>query len=298
MSILNRPSDGLYSVLIAIHRTIEYTGPIERDRLLALCGPETITDGLQVRQTLNTWLELGLFQESNGKISLDNKILTSDRTLDRLPFVVRKLLSAPENNQRFWEIDDSRAADFTRGISFLLAQDVYDFEYSSWSDAQARIALQVPADQSLFIQNDTRWSGIRAWASFLGFGHINAKGRFILEPTTAVRDALPEIFNKERTLDAFMFLTRLAEVLPVFDGGEYRLQVEERLRQTTGPSAWQPPPNGQLSTSSSRALMALISTGHLTAETASDSSGTRLILTGRNRRALENYSNLTWHPNQ
>jgi len=298
MSILNRPSDGLYSVLIAIHRTIEYTGPIERDRLLALCGPETITDGSQVRQTLNTWLELGLFQESNGKISLENKIPKSDRTLDRLPFVLRKLLSAPENNQRFWEIDESRAADFTRGISFLLAQDVYDFECSSWPDAQARIALQVPADQSLFIQNDTRWSGIRAWASFLGFGHINAKGRFILELTTAVRDALPEIFKKERTLDAFMFLTRLAEVLPVIDGGEYRLQVEERLRQTKGPSAWQPPPNGQLSTSSSRALMALISTGHLTAETASDSSGTRLILTGRNRRALENYSKLTWNPNQ
>jgi hypothetical protein len=289
MSILNRPSDGLHSVLIAIYRTIEYTGSIERDRLLALCGPEGITDGVQVRQTLNTWLELGLFQESNGKISLHTNIRKSDRTITRLPFVARQLLMARENNERFWEVKESRSADFTRSVSWLLAQDVYDFECEKLDEAQLRLSYQVAGD---------RWSGLRAWAPFLGFGHVNAKGRFIVDPTQAIREALPQVFEKEKNLEGFIFLTRLAEVIPVVDGGEYRLQVEERIRQTTGPNAWQPPPDGQLSTSLSRALTGLISTGYLGADTASDASAPRLILTGRNRRALDNYSNLTWRRNQ
>jgi hypothetical protein len=187
MSLLNLPSDGLRSVLVAIHRAIEYEGPIERERLLSLCAPDEISDGGQLRQTLNTWLQLGLLRESNGKIALHREIPKGDRTLDRLPVVARRFLLAPENNERFWEIEGARAADFTRSVSWCLAQDVYDFECSSWPDAQRRIASQAPDDDSLLGRNDTRWNGLRAWVLFLGFGHVNGKDRLVIDPNTVSR---------------------------------------------------------------------------------------------------------------
>jgi hypothetical protein len=182
MSLLNLPSDGLHSVLVAIHKTLEYEGPTERERLLSLCAPDEISDGEQLRKTLNTWLQLGLLQESNGKVSFNPDIPKVDRTLDRLPAMARRFLFAPENNERFWEVEESRAADFTRSVGWCLAQDVYDFECSSWPDAQLRIAKQAPEDDSLFGKNNTRWNGLRAWVLFLGFGHVNGKDRLVIDP--------------------------------------------------------------------------------------------------------------------
>jgi hypothetical protein len=79
----------------------------------------------------------------------------------------------------------------------------------------------------------------------------------------------------------------------VIDGGKYRLKVEEKLRRTTGPYAWHPAPAEQISTSLSRALMGLIATRHLKADKLSDADP-RMTLTGRNEKALENYSHVTW----
>jgi len=315
MSILNRDSDGLYSVLVAIYKLIISQGPLERERLISLCAPKSLVPWpkdnkgedtysiLQVNKTLIRWGQLGLFQDLHGEISLNKNINKDDRTLNRLSFIARERLMDQENNERFWENEDSGASDLTRSLAWCLAQDVYDFEYSSWDDAKKLIDFQVSKDFAPIFQNDTRWASLRDWIPFLGFGYFSKKARLIIDPTPAVRDALPEIFRKSSTLEGHHFLSQLAKVLPVVDGGEYRRQVEDRLRKTTGPNAWQPLPSGQISTSLSRAVMGLISSGVLQCETASDSgsrsgSSVRMILTGRNRRILENYSHVTWTLNR
>jgi hypothetical protein len=310
MSLLNSDSDGLHSVLIAIHKVIVDEGPIEREKLIALCAPKTIVirsknekgedkeSEIIVNKTLIRWEQFGLFQKLNNEVFLHSDIPKSDRTLDRLSFVARKRLLAPENNERFWEAKDSGSADFTRALSWCLAQDVYEFECSSWRDAEYKINAQSIIDPNLIVQNDTRWRCLRSWIPFLGFGYINKNNRLVIDPTTAVRDALPEVFGQNSTLKVQDFVIRLSEVLPVVDGGEYRLKVEQKLRQTEGPHSWRPPPTGQLSTSLSRVVMFLIATGDLQATAASDDRNKRVILTGRNRRTLENYSEISWTKKQ
>ena len=49
----------------------------------------------------------------------------------------------------------------------------------------------------------------------------------IPDPTTAIRDALPEIFNSNERLTAKEFVESLGESLPVLDGGKYRKYIEE-----------------------------------------------------------------------
>ena len=164
MSVLNLASDGLRSVLVAIHKTLEYEGPTEKERLLELCGYKGPAEGPLLRGTLNTWVELALLHESDGKINFHPDTPKADKALNRLPVVARRRLLAPENNELFWEIEGSRAADFSRAISWCLAQNVYDFEFSSWDDAQLRILDQAPNDDSLLGKNDTRWNGIRSCA--------------------------------------------------------------------------------------------------------------------------------------
>ena len=64
MSILNRPSDGLLSVLLALHRGVLAYGPQSEAALLDLVAPSTVVpDGKpdMARKSLTRWTQLGFF---------------------------------------------------------------------------------------------------------------------------------------------------------------------------------------------------------------------------------------------
>lgn len=298
MSLLNLESDGRRGVLVAVYRLLGAEGAMERDRVLDLCAPKGVTERKYPTQTLNRWIELGLFQNASETISIHPDIPAKERTIDRLSTWARRRALAPENNERFWEATEARSADFTRAISWLLAQDIYDAEYRSWDDLQPVLQRQTPGNQTIFGQNDTRWNGLRAWGPFLGFGRVgNTRGSpFIIDPTDALRDALPRIFGKQKTLAADEFQDAVAVELPVLDGGEYRKLVEAKLSEQRGADAWQPPPQGQLSTSLSRALLRLTTDGTLQGESRADAIQ-RVRLTGRQREVVADFSHFTWQQN-
>ena len=114
----------------------------------------------------------------------------------------------------------------------------------------------------------------------------------MIDPTAAVFDALPEIFGRNRTVSAGELLASLADKLPVLDKGRYRLKVEEKLREREGATAWLPSPEGQLTTSLSRALLRLVGNGVLKAEKRADAPD-RARLTGRNRAVIAEYSHFS-----
>ncbi len=298
MSLLNRPSDGLHSVLTVLFRLVLVEDSIPRDRLLAFCSPKDVIDQKQVRQTLNRWIELGLFHEdANGDIRLHAEVQKHERDPMRLRDLARRLVLREDNNADLWAAEGARAADFTRSISWMLAQDVYSTEFAGWTEAQKLIQRQIP-DEFVLLQNDTRWGGLKAWATFLGFGWT-AAGIFAPDPTDAIRAALPDIFGKKRELEAATCVAALAESLPILDRGRYRVEVEGALRQKTGPYAWRPPSDGQLSTSLSRALLRLNEEGTLTGRLEADFDTKRRIrLTGREGKELSAYtfSHLTFNP--
>ena len=253
MTILNTASDGFFNVLIVLHRTLAIHGPMDEDRLIRLCSPGPDHDATRLRQTLLRWTQLGLFKTTaNDKLTLDK----ADKDPERLPATCRRLLFSDPNNQGFWDNEGTRAADFSRALAFILAQDIYTNEFGAHAQVQALEQRQVRNEARRILQNDVRWNGLRFWGDYLGFFWVDQ--RRWPDPTAAIREELPEVFGEQNELPAQVFITRLGERLPVLDGGGYRLGIEAALE----PAEWQPPnPQRLLSTSLSRALWRLSRAG-------------------------------------
>ena len=275
------PSDGLFNVLIVLTRVIVRFGAMTRDELLKASGAGLeVVDPKQLSQTLNRWIELGFFESEDGVVAIRKAYLgrlgkSADSAETLLPQIVREIALAPQNNERFWESEENKSADLSRGLSWILAQDVYRTDTGSHSKISSLEGAQVADATRRILQNDTRWNGLRTWMIYLGFARSGAQ--VTIDPTEALRDVVPYIFEASETLPAPIFIEHAAEKLPVLDGGTYRAQVEAVLN----PQSWAPPPDGYVSTSLSRAIQRLDREGMIAAELRSDSrGGISLIGTG------------------
>ena len=165
MSILNRPSDGLLSVLLALHRGVLAYGPQSEAALLDLVAPSTVVpDGKpdMARKSLTRWTQLGFFSSDDGIVTLSPAIATvAPNDADRLRAVVLRLVLAPENNPAFSLAGDddqegSKASDATRALAWVLAQDPYTFPSGHKNVEQLQSSQGV--EPTPFV-NDTRWFG-------------------------------------------------------------------------------------------------------------------------------------------
>ncbi len=278
------PSDGLFNVLIVLVRASVRLGAKPRQDLLRACGAElSIVDAKQLNQTLTRWTELGLFEINEGRVATAERYRgqlgrNADFAEARLRKIVRGIALAPENNSRFWESEENRSADLSRGLSWILAQNIYSVDTSSHAKIQPLENDQISDLSKRIFQNDTRWNGLRTWMVYLGFGRPGAQ--VTIDPTEALRDVLPEIFDDRPALFAGEFVSRAAEILPVLDGGRYRKQMEEILN----PVVWVAPIEGRISTSLSRAIQRLEREGLIAAEQRSDSEG-GIVLQGTGSQA-------------
>lgn len=284
MSILNRPSDGLVSVLVALVRTSIVIGTMHKNKLLDVCSPASLGDGKQdmATKTLNRWIELGLFtisEKDDVKVAEDHrgKLRKAHATVDSIAEVAREIVLSPANNKNFWSDEENRSADFSRALCWMLAQDVHQFVPTSYSQVEQEALEQANSADAIIFQNDTRWSGYVSWATFIGFGRSDsgkASGGFITDPTPAVAGAVKLLLPKKKEVPVIEFLAALSDSLPVLDGGDYRKEVEGKLR----PEKWKAPASTDVSSSLSRALLRLRSQRILQLEKRSDSDAqVRLI---------------------
>lgn len=264
MSLLNKASDGIATVLIAIYRTLSVYGPQTEDDLIALVAPPNLLgDGKadMVKKTLNRWELLGFFEtDAKSKLRLSTLIPTySPSNDDALRSAILELVLRERNNTRVLRVDGdeeetaerfSDASDLTRAASWMLAQDPYTFP-DSLDDAERLQSEQ--RFESAFV-NITRWSSFREWTVFLGLATTTA-GRIVPNPAVAVRTALADIMGERAEMPINSILDDLAAVLPVLDGGRYRLEVHA---QTGNP--WRDPAAHEISPSLSAALMTLEAT--------------------------------------
>jgi hypothetical protein len=243
MTILNIENDGYYPELIVMTRVVHQSKGkgIDFSSLCNICSPpsDQSTPGEEIRDkklrcTLNRWRDLGLFVEQDKIIKLNYDIFGSngfsaDELVDRLPFYCRKLVFKETNALPLMssEADSGLSADFVRGIAWLLAQDIYSFP-THWPDEVESLHNSQIKTNVKIIQNDTRWSGLRHWARYLGFATGDGTS-FKTDPTSAIRDELPFIFNSQMDLSAKDFLQKLSQCLPVLDSGKYRKEVENHL---------------------------------------------------------------------
>ncbi|MFO1437579.1 MAG: protein DpdG [Verrucomicrobiaceae bacterium] len=297
MSLLNRPSDGFHSNLVVIYKLLLLEKKLSREKIKSLCSPPTAIDSNYLGDTiksLNRWTQLGLFVESDGEVSINPIVPKKDLRIERLPSVARGFVLKSENNDKLFDKEGSLSADFTRMQAWSLTQDVWEYDQTSDVEVNLRLNKQTK-DNSIFQQNDTRWSGFKAWSQFLGFAWTPPfpKAKIEPDPTEAIRDVLHDAFNEEDTLDALSLIKRLSEYLPVLDGGRYRRMVEDLLGESEGEYSWRPLPVGQLSTSLSRALIRLREDGTLHFEDRDDSEH-RLSLTGRGRIVLATVTHISF----
>jgi hypothetical protein len=292
MTVLNRTNDGLFNVLIILVRALVRFGPQSRDHLILNCGGEFFTEeNNQLAQTLTRWTQLGLFGTDNGKVILAPAYLpqlgkTADQAEAQLPNIVRSIALSKENNERFWDGDGAKCADLSRGMAWMLAQDVYLLDSSTKSLLLLETQqLTDSANQKIF-QNERDLPALREWMLYLGFARSSM--HWVVDPTQALREALSDIFASNRELSAPAFVERAASVLPVLDGGAYRVLVEGALKE----SAWPLLRAGLVSSSMSRAIQRLDREGFITLSNRSDTEGV-VSLTGSNARTWRDVSHVT-----
>lgn len=289
MSLLNLPSDGLPNVLVVLYSTVALAqSPLAADEVLDRVAPGgVVADPRMARVTLHRWIELGLFrmEDAGERVVLARAPETdmkSDVDIIRAARIAARQCALSEaNNPDLWARESARAADLTRSLAWLLAQDVYRLHFS---DAQALELKQVINEDLRLMQNDTRKNGLQFWGNFLGF--IRQPGGGDVDPTIAVRETLPACIAAGEEMPAAEFIERLAQRLPVLDGGVYRRAVEAQLAKDALPFLQ----NGQLSTSLSRAMFSLMFDKTLQFENKADvASG--VVFTGRDGlRADHRYS--------
>lgn len=294
MTVLNVASDGYFNVLIALFNALAKSGPMPKERLLNLCSAGPDSDFSRLRQTLTRWTQFGLFSERGEEIEIasrrpgseKSKIFVDGSEAQELPWVVRRVVFREENNANFWESTGALCADLTRGLAFLLAQDIYAVGLTGLASVQELEGNQFSEAAGRILQNDVRWNGLRSWGRFLGFFWDGES--LMIDPTAALRADLPLVFGDSEVLSAGEFTTRVAEVLPVLDGGRYRLMVEQALNRRY----WHPAAREDfLSTSLSRALYRLWRGEILSFETKADARDSR-VLQGVNAKELLRFTHI------
>ncbi|MBB3236944.1 protein DpdG [Phyllobacterium endophyticum] len=291
MSVLNQTSDGLFNVLIVLVRALVRFGPKGREDLLLACGAAADAfDTSQLTRTLNRWTELGLFGEENGLVIIAEPYRSAlgknaEGAENRLPKVARTVALQSANNARFWESEEAKSADLSRGVAWMLAQDIYTLDANSerLADLEGRQLLDSGAQK--IAQNNTRWNGLKTWMLYLGFARDGVQ--WVVDPTQALRETLPEIFGSNPELSAPAFMERAAAVLPVLDGGAYRVQVEGALKESARPKLRA----GLVSSSLSRAIQRLDHEGSIALSNRSDPEGV-VTLTGSNARTWRDVSHV------
>jgi hypothetical protein len=121
------------------------------------------------------------------------------------------------------------------------------------------------------------------WATFLGLATFHAKANLVLSPHVAVSSVLNDVFEGAQELTEDVFLSRLAQALPVLDRGAYRTRVEAMM-----PEAHRVFGATNISPALSIALETLAEQRLLRLEDRSDAPRRRVLLGrgGRERRAL------------
>jgi len=278
MSLLNLTVDGLPNVLVVLYSTVALArSPLTTQEVIGAVAPAgVVPDPRMARVTMNRWTELGLFLvDATDHVTLAQAPATdmkNDVDIVRATRIAaRKCALSEANNPDLWARESARAADLTRSLAWLLAQDVYRMRFG---DAQSLELRQVANDDLRLMQNDTRKNGLQFWGNFLGF--VRQPGGGDVDPTLAVRETLSDCIAVGEEMPASEFVERLARRLPVLDGGIYRVAVESQLER----DALAPLQPGQLSTSLSRAMFGLAIDQTLQFENRAD-VGRSIVFTGR-----------------
>lgn len=221
---------------------------------------------------LTSVIEIGLAVRDGDRVrlSLGGTKAAREGTSATARFIRQRVLSEDLNTAPWGSQEGAR--DLTNALSWFLTFSPIEAPARMEGDSRSVTALQDADFGERFrddgtsgwpISNSTRWNAFQRWACSLGFAWRSPSGRLVPDPTPAVRDSLPAMFEGESTLDGPSFVTALGAQLPVLESGAYRLFVERNWNRPSESS-------GVLSTATTDALWRLEASGHLAFEDLAD----------------------------
>lgn len=250
------------------------------ERLISTLAPRGLggaNPDLDVRRCLIAATELGLVVRSGDDAALADGVAKAVRRGERdLVDLLRAKALAEEVNQAPWG-SQVGARDLTNALSWFLSFRATDSPTQMEGQNRSAKELQerdfgprqgvANEDDGAGwpIGNAARWNSFRLWAPSLGFAWVSPKGYLVPDPTKALRAALPDIVANASEFTAREFVDRVGDVIPVLDGGRYRLFVEQNWRR---PPAEQHRLSGPLSDAFER----LRSSGALTFDDRADAA--------------------------
>jgi hypothetical protein len=177
--------------------------------------------------------------------------LAADRHLVR---ELRTLIFTASNNDKLFasrteqepdaETDEKdvlalvRSCEFTRIQAWLLMRDPA-IGALSWTGDGERSVEQWQARHRL-VSNSNRWTNFRRWSLYLGLSRQDSKQGVYPDPTRAVLDELDGIGSNGSEIPLVELIGKLAERLPVLDGGAYRRAVLDYLDEDEDPLVTSP----------------------------------------------------------
>lgn len=218
------------AMLFALCRTISaLEGPTRKD-VVEWLSPAAyrLTDAKSSTRTVNDLIRGGQILrlvEGDGE-ELTSTVDVSSIEAFRLT-VLQKAL-ARENNTPLLGSTDA-AQELTWALTWTMSIDPTLGPFGF--DRQIEV-LQAGIDPKPF-RNADRWRDFVAWALFLGFGWNTPDG-FVPDPTVAVLRNLDAALAPNERLRAADFVAKIADAIPVLDGGAYRLELDSLLGNEPG----------------------------------------------------------------
>jgi hypothetical protein len=206
------------------------------ERLLSTLAPASLKGAdpqHDVSVNLRAAIELGLVLRSDDKVSLADGVLPAVQDgQGALVKLLRERVFTDSLNSTAWR-SQVGARDLTNALSWFLTLSPTESPIQMEGGPRSAAALQTKdfgsrqdedGDESSNwpIGNPTRWGAFRRWACSLGFAWANPNGHLVPDPTTAIRDALADVFASATELTAREFVSKVGECVPVLDGGRYR----------------------------------------------------------------------------
>jgi hypothetical protein len=229
------------------------------------------------------WSKVGLWIKSDDGIKATSAFSNDANLAER---IVRTIF-----NRKYDILTGNDIEPLIRAMCTFLALDKHSFggEYLTSAELALSNDKYMPHqtdDQTRLSINSSDASNFLEFGLLLGYIEKISNDRYIVDPTRLIKSCLADLFESKgvgesSSISIKVFIDNLNKKIPIFDGGEYRVKVEELMK--TQKNDWEPSPEYLLSRSLSHALYRLKLEGEIFLDKRSDSLDSVTIQLANNK---------------